>query len=261
MKYATVILAVSAVMVLAGAATADVGVVEAITGSAGDWTYTYTLTNNGSGAIYNWAVWFPSNPTADSVTALTANWAATHLPTQGFFPKDSLDAGYIIKDSSGNTLAGPNSEPGLFQTYAADFVSNNPLEYWDGDSWESVPDPVDPASIWDAKWRGEYAGWEGSGAGILTSDGIAVGGGTGQFSVHSSDAGVVTGPKSFSFSTIDYWYSIYDGLGTPEMSDDVIYQDFEGSGTVVPVPGAFVLGAMGLGMVGWLKRRKGKAEA
>ena len=261
MKYATVILAVSAVMFMAGAATAGVGVVETITGLANDWTYTYTLTNNGSGDIYNWAVWFPSDPTADSVTAGTANWAATHLPSQGFFPKDSLDAGHIIKDSDGNTLAGPNGEPGLFQTYATDFVSNNPEEYWDGSAWQLVPDPVIPASIWDAKWRGEYAGWDGSGADILTSDGIAAGGGTGQFSVHSSDTGVVNGPKSFSFSTIDYWYSIYDPQDTSDASDDVRYFDFEGSGTVVPVPGAVLLGAMGLGMVAWLKRRKNKSEA
>jgi hypothetical protein len=30
---------------------------------------------------------------------------------------------------------------------------------------------------------------------------------------------------------------------------------------VIPVPGAFVLGVIGLGMVGWMKRQKGKAEA
>jgi hypothetical protein len=30
---------------------------------------------------------------------------------------------------------------------------------------------------------------------------------------------------------------------------------------VIPAPGAFVLGAMGLGMVGWMKRRKDKVEA
>ena len=89
----------------------------------------------------------------------------------------------------GNDDVGMNKlrrEPGLFQTYAEDFVSNNALEYWDGDSWEPVPDPVEPESIWDEKWRGEYAGWDGSGADINTSYGIAASGGTGQFSVHSS---------------------------------------------------------------------------
>ena len=250
MKYATVILAVSAVMVMAATATAGVGVVEAISGSAGDWTYTYTLTNNGTGDIYNWAVWFPSDPGADSVTTPPATgWAATHLPSQGFFPKDSLDAGHVIKDSGGNTLAGPAGEPGLFQTYANDFVSNNPGEYWDGDSWELLPDPG------DNMWRGSFYGWDGPGADIDTADAILDGGGTGQFSVHSLDTAVVTGGKSFSFSTIDYWYAGYDPI------TDVTYHDFEGSGTVVPVPGAVLLGAMGLGMVGWLKRRTNKAEA
>ena len=250
------VLAVATFLVAAGVAYAGTTVVESISGSAGDWTYTYVLTNGESSPIYNWAVWFPSDPDADTVTALTPDWSGTHLPTQGFFPKDLLDAGYTVKDSDGNTLAGPNGEPGLFQTYADDFKSNNPLEYWDGDSWEPVPDPVDPPSIWDAKWRGKYAGWDGLGADILTSDGIAATGGTGQFSVHSSAAGAVTGQKSFSFSTIDYWYSIYDGLGTPDMGDDVVYFDFEGSGTVTPVPEPGALSLVGLGLVGLVRRKR-----
>jgi len=35
---------------------------------------------------------------------------------------------------------------------------------------------------------------------------------------------------------------------------------FELEGTLVPVPGAVVLGAVGLGMIGWWKRRKSLAE-
>ena len=50
-------------------------------------------------------------------------------------------------------------------------------------------------------------------------------------------------------------YDITVGVGSEATSYDVSFE----AGHQVPVPGAFLLGAMGLGMVGWMKRRKKEA--
>jgi len=232
-------------------------VVEGITGSPGDWTYTFTLTNAETLPIWQWVVWFPTNPVADVVTAGTSGWAATDLATQGFFPEEYTNFwGCHVYDSLGNDLAGPNGEPGFYGTWASDYTSGNPPEYWDGDSWESLPDPLPswPDPIYDAIWRGGDYGWNGSGANIQTSygiPGIPVGG-SGQFSVHSSaQAAVSCGGKSFSFNTTDYWYSFYDP------ADDSDHLDFEGSGTVIPEPLTMLGVFLGLGSVGvYIRRRR-----
>ena len=250
MKKRAMVLAVTGlVAAVAAIGQADTSVVQSLTGSPGDWTYTFTLTNGESRGIWQWAVWFPSNPSADSVTAGTANWSATDLNTQGFFPEEyTAFWGCHVYDSSSNDLAGPNGEPGFFNTYASDYTSGNAEEYWDGDSWEPLPDPLPayPDPVWDAIWRGGDYGWNGAGANIQTSDAIDPGG-TGQFTVHSTAQAALPGPKGFSYNTTDYWFSYFDG------TDD--HLDFEGSGTtLIPEPGA--LGLAGVPLLGLVRRRR-----
>lgn len=200
--------------------TCTTTVVEEITGTSGDWTYTYTIINNGDAPIWNWAVWFPTNPEADLITAGDVNWGVTDLDYQGFFPEEYTafwgTAVYVYDgagdplddDTSDETLlVGPNWEPGFYSTYAGDFLSSKPGQYWDGDSWKGLPDPLSlpyNSPIWDYIWRGDYWGWLGIGADIQTApaDPIPVGS-TGCFSIHSSTL-LVEGRKSFSFSTLDY---------------------------------------------------------
>ena len=268
MKSFVTVAAAAFVLAVAGRAAADVGVVESITGSPGDWTYTYTLTNDDPAPIYNWAVWFASDPGAEtSVTTDSGNWFATPA-TKGYFPQQYINEGHIghVYDSTAdpfhagtpNPLAGPNGEPGYYGAYANDYMTGNAGKYWDEGMWKDLPDtepywtsPSDYDPLWDKFWRGaKYGydfGWtEGSGGNVQTSYGIASGG-TSQLIVQTSS--LIPGQKSFSFNTTDYYYSIPDG------GNDSLYVDFEASGTVVPVPGAALLGAMGLGMVVWLKRR------
>ena len=250
MRYAGLLAGIGLLLAVTGTAGATTTVVEGITGTPGDWTYTYTLTNGETRDIWHWAVWFPSNPVADAVTAGTANWAATNLATHGFFPEEyTASWGCHVYDSLGADLAGPNGEPGFYDTYASDYTSGNSGQYWDGDSWEPLPNPLpgftDP--IWDAVWRGEDYGWNGSGANMQTAYGIAAGD-TGQFTVHSSAQDVVGGPKSFSFNTTDYWYSYLDG------TDD--HLDFEGSGTVIPEPATMAGLMLGIGCLSRYVRKR-----
>ena len=86
-EFATILTVTGVILWTGGATLADTVVVEELTGSAGDWTYTYTLTNGEASDIWHWCVWFPSNPNSNLVTAGTANWSATNLATHGFFPE------------------------------------------------------------------------------------------------------------------------------------------------------------------------------
>jgi len=87
-------------LALGASSFATTTVVRDISGSAGDWTYSYTLTNGESLPIWQWAVWFTSDAEADVLTAGTTGWATTNLNTQGFFPEEYTSAwGCHVYDS------------------------------------------------------------------------------------------------------------------------------------------------------------------
>jgi len=262
MKKHTILLALAgSLLVMSGHAFGATQVIEEITGSPGDWTYTFTLTNDEALPIYNWAVWFPSDPNAISVTASDSHWMDS-LATHGFFPEQYISEGYAdhVYDSTAdpfhsgtpNNLAGPNGEPGFYQIFSEDYATANAGEYWDGDSWEPLPEtePLCDDPLWDKFWRGyKYGydlGWtEGAGGNVQTAYGIP-NGATSQLIVNASV--LITGTKSFSFNTTEYYYSINDwAMSGPDID---IYVDFEGSGTVVPEPATVsVLGLGGLAVL------------
>jgi len=149
----------------------------------------------------------------------------------------------------------------MYGTWAGDYGSSNAGQYytgngyWDGTgTWQPLPDNEGDADATKV-WRGtkdyghpfSFWGWDGAGANITTSYGIAPAG-SGTFSCHST--ALITSQKSFSFSTTEYCYSFYDP------HDDSDNLDFEGSGTVIPEPGTLVL--LGLGGVGVVIRRRGR---
>ncbi len=267
MRYLTAVAALGLLLAVSGVAAATTTVVEGISGTTGDWTYTYTLVNQEAAPIWQWAVWFPTNPVADAVTAGTANWDATNLDTHGFFPEEyTAFWGCRVRDSAGADLAGPNAEPGYFGTSAGDYGSSNAGQYYTGNGywdasgeWLPLPDDPDNPNVWPNVWIGtkdynllsDFYGWTGSGAAITTDYGIAPGA-TGTFSVHARD--LVTGPKSFSFNTTDYCFSFYDPSDGSDGSD---YRDFEASGTVIPEPVTMAGLVLGIGaLVGYVRRRR-----
>ena len=266
MKKLAMILAVSGlILALGNPAAGATTVLESITGSAGNWTYTYTLTNEESLPIYNWAVWFPSNPNATSVTPGSSDWN-TPFSSMGYFPQQYVSEGYAdyVYDSTAdpfhagtaNALTGPNAEPGCYQVYANDYGTSNLGQYWDvvDSTWESLPE-IEPSSgdIFEAFWRGTMYGadwgWtEGEGGNVQTSYGVAKDS-TSQLIVQTSS--LIPGSKSFSFNTTDYYYSIND------WANSTIYTDFEGSGTVIPEPATMSLLAIGgLGVLARRRRRR-----
>ena len=175
-------------------------------------TYTYTLTNNTGAIIWNWAVWFTENPAATSVTTDT-DWFCP-FAKHGYFPVEYIaeHPELVVLDSDGQLLAGPGepSEPGFYQTYAGDFVSANPKKY-DKDL--------------DVLIGGER-GWDGYEADIRTNYGIA----PGQTGTMVITAGSMPDTdKSFSYNTVDYWYSM-TSMDGPTIT--TIWCDFEASGMV-----------------------------
>jgi len=251
---------VVAVLIVAGSTYATT-VAETISGSPGDWTYSYTLTNTESRPIWYWVVWFPTDPSADGMSA-DPNWTATYS-TMGYYPEEFKSywgsQGYPceVYDAwpGSNDLQGPNGENGFYGAAASDIDSSNSAEYWDGSQWLALPAVPDP--YLDEIWRGGWYGWTGSGANIQTSYGIPVGG-TDQFSVHSSTAAPMTGAKSFSFSTTDHWLSLWDPLGPANTGDDEYFVNFEGSGDVaIPEPISMIFFGTGIvGVFGFVSRRR-----
>ena len=264
MKKTITICVIVAILVCIGSpAFSDTSVLESISGGSGAWTYTFTLTNDETSPIWNWSVWFPSDPQATSATASDGNWTTT-LATHGYFPQQyinevpSVDHVYDstadpFHPGTPNTLVGPASEPGYYGLYANDYMTGNPGEYWNGTSWLALPatEPAASDPLWDKFLRGSKYGYdfgwtEGSGGNVGTSYGIGSGS-TSQLIIDSPL--LMPGTKSFSFNTTDYYYSIID------WDNNTIYTDFETNGTVVPIPGAVLLGILGLSAVG-VKLRK-----
>ncbi len=230
-------------------------VTEEITGSSGDWTYTYTIHNNETLPIWTWAIWFPADLHADDII-VNFGWV-DGLDVLGFFPEAFTDYwGNPVYDEDSfplttNLLEGPNGEPGCYIVSVNDCLSQNYAEYWDGTSWQPL---LSPDTVLNNIWRGEYYGWTGSDADIQTGSAIPVGG-TGEIIMHSSELMEV--PKSFSFSTTDYWCSLYDPFGTSDYSDDLYYWDFEKDGaTTSPVPEPSALFLLGLGIIGIIGFKK-----
>ena len=261
-KIVTVCVIVAILICIDSPAFSDTSVLESISGSPGDWTYTFTLTNDETSPIWNWAVWFPSDPQATSATASDGNWSTT-LSTHGYFPEQYISEGCAdhVYDSTAdpfhagtpNPLVGPSSEPGYYGLYANDYMTANTGQYWNGSSWVALPatEPGAADPLWNKFWRGSKYGYdfgwtEGSGGNVQTSYGIGFAS-TSQLIIGSPL--LITGTKSFSFNTTDYYYSIND------WDNNTVYTDFEMSGTVVPVPGAVLLGILGLSAAG-IKLRK-----
>jgi len=252
----------SCVVAQAGAGPATV--METVMGTPGDWTYTYTLTNNGTSAIWTWGVWFPADPQATSVTVGDANWTATAAQL-GYFPQQYVNEGYAqyVYDSTAdpfhpgtpNPLVGPNGEPGYYSAYASDYMTSNPGQYWDGSAWQALPstEPGYTDPLWDKFWRGSKYGYdfgwtEGTGGNVQTSYGVGPGG-TSQIVVNTPNA--ISGVKSFSYNTTGYYYSIAD------WNNATVYTDFEKAGTVVPEPVSILSGVIGLTMVRvWVGRKR-----
>ena len=176
----------------------------------GDGTYTYTLTNNTVNTIWNWAVWFTENPGATDVTT-DDDWFCP-FAKHGYFPQEYLveHPELVVLDSNGQPLVGPDEEGGFYEVYADDFVSANPREY-DKDL--------------DVLIGGER-GWDGYEADIRTNCGIAPGQ-TGSMTIASES--MPGTEKSFSYNTIDYWFSM-TSMDGPIIT--TLWCDFEASGTV-----------------------------
>jgi len=263
MRYIAILAGIGVLLAVTGTAGATTTVVEGITGAPGDWTYTYTLVNHEADPIWQWAVWFPTDPQANSVTTGSAHWD-TPFGSTGYFPQQYVAEGYMayVYDSTAdpfhagtpNLLVGPKGEPGYYGAYANDYMTTNSGEYWDGDSWEALPatEPLPADPLWDKFLRGSKYGYdfgwtEGSGGNVQTSYGIGTGA-TGQIIVKASTP--LAGTKSFSFNTTDYYYSITD------WDNSAMYLDFEGSGTVIPEPVTMAGLMLGIGCLARYVRRR-----
>jgi hypothetical protein len=139
----------------------------------------------------------------------------------------------------------------------------------------------DKTGTWVADWAPGCDGLQGTGDDIGTFYASGYDGGYGGTNVVTAVGNLSNFNFTFSVDSGSWsgqWEFLVDGskynLGTcaaPGSWVENFFGDYGtggdltgnmGTGTVVPVPGALVLGAIGLGMVGWLKRCKtGRQEA
>jgi hypothetical protein len=56
-----------------------------------------------------------------------------------------------------------------------------------------------------------------------------------------------------TFDSATFYYDVYPSLGLIEIVDNI---EFELADATVPAPGAILLGTLGTGLVGWLRRRR-----
>jgi hypothetical protein len=98
--------------------TAVATVTQHITGSTGNWTYTYTLYNSDSKAIWWWGLWFQRDPDAVTRSNSKTGWAFSG--TEGYEGPDGEAALIYTWDSAWNgtsggwtTITSPNAiQPG-----------------------------------------------------------------------------------------------------------------------------------------------------
>ena len=101
-----------------------------------------------------------------------------------------------------------------------------------------VPAPFEPLDIlepagWTGVWMNGFIWWETDGIGIFETQSL----------------------NNFTAIYDDHLPIVFMGFTAVDLADDSVLTSEFWVVSTVPVPGAMLLGAIGLGMVGWLKRR------
>jgi hypothetical protein len=190
---------------------------------------------NGAGIVYN------NNGIEDGTYGNYYNATAQGLPSAG---TPGLYRGYSMSNNFDWVYAGyfKIEEPTTFDQIIgyfdenAGFDRNNPNIRYRMNIWSNVDGdllPINTGSFTGDVFSSDYV------AGTFTT------GDTGVDRVFGVDYGSITD---------DIFYLKYT-LGAPFARDPGIYW-FSHDAVIVPVPGAVLLGGLGVGLVGWLRRRR-----